>query len=240
MALFIAPVQAEDQVNKVATWIVTPKAGHTQDFEASLKAHMAHRTEHNDPRTWLVYTPMTGDELNTYILRACCDTWADHDSYRDWSEKNAITEHWMNNVDQFVDDYVHHISSIDYPSSNWPEDLEDINYVGVTYFTVKTGHTAAFQASIEQLSKIAKDGGWDRMWAWGTAITGGNQVYLVSPYADYASMAPPEKSFAEFLAAQMDSPETAQQALTDFNSHIGDQDYKIYTVRADLSMAESE
>ncbi len=239
MLLITASVQAEDQANKANTWVVTVEAGQNPAFEAALKTHMAFRSEHGDVRSWEIYTPLTGDELNTYIIRACCHTWADMDAYDQWSRDNATLANWMANVDQHVSDYAHHISTIDFDSSNWPEDMGPAKYVGVTYFYVKPGHSAPFDASIKSLSKIAKDGGWDRHWVWGTAVTGASQVYLATPYASYAGMAPPETSFAEFLAVQMDSPEAAQQALGEFSSHHDGSDYKIYAYRPDLSMSES-
>ena len=142
----------------------------------------------------------------------------------------------MANVDQYVDGYEHHMSQMDFDNSNWGEDVGPVNYVGVTYFSVKPGHSSGFAASISKLSGMAKAGGWERNWAWGQAVSGPNQVYLANAHADYASMAPPETSFAEFLAKQMDSKDDAMAALSEFSSHVSDSYYVLYRARSDLSM----
>ena len=61
-----------------------PKADQAEAFEAALKAHMAKRVEMGDARSWQVYQAVTGDEMNNYVIRSCCHSWADKDSYQAW------------------------------------------------------------------------------------------------------------------------------------------------------------
>ncbi len=228
---------AEPMANKADMWIVTVKSGHTSEFEEAFKTHIAFRAGKDDPRAWQVYQPVTGSNLNAYYIRYCCTTWADMDKYRDWARESGTGEHWNANVDQYVESYEHVFSAIDFENSNWPNDLGPVNYVGVSESMVKTGHDAAYAASKKQLSDAAKAGNWPRHWSWVTSVSGANTVALVLPYKDYASMEPPEPSFAEFLAKQMDSEEDAKKALQEYSSHLKFIGYTIYAWREDLSMA---
>ncbi|NQZ90643.1 MAG: hypothetical protein HRT54_24040 [Colwellia sp.] len=44
----------------------------------------------NDPRTWQVYQADMGENMNAYLVHACCDSWSDLDDYRQW--KTEITK----------------------------------------------------------------------------------------------------------------------------------------------------
>lgn len=228
-------LQAADEPNKVDMWTVHVKAGHQPAFETALKTHLAHRAEIGDPRSWQVYSPVTGSDLNTYLLRACCHTWADNDTYQTWSEEKNPIEDWMANVDQHVEGYAHSISTMDFENSNWPEDDAAVNYVGVTDFMIKPGHRGGFEASKAVLSNHLKAGNWPRRWGWGDTVNGPDVAFVASAYADYASMAPPEKGFMAVIAEQMGSPEDAQAALGEFMSHVDSTDYQIYRWHSDLS-----
>lgn len=232
-------VNAADEANKADMWIVTVKQGHTQAFETALKAHLDHRAELGDTRYWQVYTPVTGSNLNDYYLRACCYTWADSDSYREWSVENNTLEHWMGNVDQHVESYTHSMSTMDFANSHWPEGM-GANYVGVTDFHVKPGHGAAFDASKAKISQALIAGEWPRRWSWGEAISGPSISYVAAGYDNYAAMAPPETGFMEVLAEQMESEEKAGEAMAEFMSHVAGTEYQIYAWRPDLSMAIPE
>lgn len=238
----IIPVMAQDTApNQVESWIVTPKAGHQAKLEAAIKEHMAALSEMDAPQSWQTYQPVTGGNIDTYIFRSCCHSWADRDAFTAWDNKpgNGL-EHWMTNVDPHVERYEHHFSSMDFDNSNWPaEQVGSPALVGVTYFNIKPGHTTSFQNSVTMLSDMAKEGGWDSYWSWGTAVSGGNTVYLANPYKNYADMEPPEKSFAEFLMDHMDSEEHAMGMLDNFSSHIASEEYVIYRHRPDLSSPDN-
>lgn len=236
LILLPAVLQAADEPNKTDMWTVQVKAGHQPAFESALKAHLQHRTELGDPRNWQVYSPVTGSNLNTYLLRACCHTWADNDAYQAWSEANKTLEHWMVNVDEHVESYTHSISTMDFKNSNWPEDGAAVNFVGVTDFMIKPGHRGGFETSKALLSNHLKAGNWPRRWGWGDTVNGPDIAFVASGYADYAGMATPEKGFMALLAEQMGSSEQAQAAMGDFMSHVAGTDYQIYRWHSDLSM----
>ena len=136
------------------SWVAVPKAGHESEFEEALKAHLALRTERGDPRTWHVYVPVTGKDLNRYVIRSCCFAWADQDSYGEWSREN-MGKHFNETVHPHVATYHHNFSELDQKNSHWGEDT-NANYVGVTMFHIKPGKGGQMSEAIGEMSTLAK------------------------------------------------------------------------------------
>ena len=55
------------------TWTMVPKAGHEAKFEEAFKKHIAYRKANGDTREWVTWRPVTGDQINSYLVRACCN-----------------------------------------------------------------------------------------------------------------------------------------------------------------------
>lgn len=220
-------------------WVVAPKPGMVEDFEAAVAEHMAYRSENGDSRQWLTFTPVVGDKLNVYMFRACCFDWADQDAYEEEDGEKGFGEHWLETGGQYVDHYHHYFDRIDWEHSHWPEEGTDGPYYGATRWYWKEDSGSASSEARKQMSKLAKEGGWGEQrgpWLWLQQIGGRDILTLVAPYASYADMAPPEQSFYEFAAEQLGSEEQADEMFDDFSSGFSKSDYTIWRYRDDLSM----
>ncbi len=224
--------------NVVDAWYVTVKPGHDAQFVEAFKKHLALRKGKGDPRAWKVYSPVVGDHLDYYVIRHCCSTWADMDSYRAWSAEAGVFEDWNRNVDEHVARYRHLMGALDMANSNWPEDDSDYPYYGVTRFKPKMGQMRQVEAAKKELSDAAKAGNWPRYWSWGNQIGGKSTVYIVSPFKDYASMKPPEPSFFEFLSTELGSERKATAAVARFNDAMQGSSYTVYRRIDDMSMPD--
>lgn len=245
LALSIAlPALAQQPPALAETWSMVPKAEHRAKFFEGLKAHMAFRTEAGDPWVWKTYTPMLGDDLDPVIVRACCFGWADLDSYREWSEANPeVNANFQENVGQYTESYGHFLNRIAWNDSNTKGDWSSYRYFAVTDFSIKSGMGGEFDAAREALSQIAINNGWateDRPWVWSTSIGGTPSESLVVPYARFADMAPPEKSFFDFLVGVMGSEEAANALFARLTSAIDEQEYQIWELHEDFSMKSPE
>jgi hypothetical protein len=90
--LYLLPLSAvaEDEPGPLAEmWLVTVKNGYLGNFHAALKEHTAFRVENGEPWKWQVYTPVVGKNLDQVAIRYCCVSWADVDSYEQWSAIGA-------------------------------------------------------------------------------------------------------------------------------------------------------
>lgn len=224
-------------------WVVVPKTGMVQDFEAATAEHMAFRAEHDDSRQWLTFMPVVGDKINIFMFRACCFDWADQDAYEAEDRDKGFGAHWYEHVDQYVDHYHHYFDRTDWENSHWPEEGTDGPYYGVTSWTWKQDAPRAAGDAREEMSKLAKDGGWGEArgpWLWLHQIGGKDNLSLVIPYAGYADMAPPEQSFYEFAVDKLGSEKKADAMFEKFSSGFSDSDYTIWMYREDLSMSGGE
>ncbi len=231
---------AEDKAPTIISdsWTMTPKEGHAVQFEEALKAHLAIRTEKGDSRLWQTYVAVTGDKLDQYIVRSCCKSWAEQDSYRTWSNEH-LGKHFNETVHPHVKSYNHNFSVIDTENGHWGEDV-DASYVGVTMFNLKPGKSASMSEAIKDMSTIAKDNNWPRNWSWFYPVGGSGGVGLATPYANFAAMAPMEESFYQFLTKHLKSEKKAEKMFKAFNSNIQSTHYTIYRMREDLSMSNEK
>ncbi|MDH3588458.1 MAG: hypothetical protein OEQ74_03565 [Gammaproteobacteria bacterium] len=234
-----APVFADSHNANVAdAWLVVVKDGHDEEFEKAFTDHLKHRKRKGDSRAWKTYSPLLGDDLNHYVIRYCCVSYAEMDEYRAWSEKAKMNDHWNENVDPHVASYRHYFYELDVENNNWPEDDPGYTMFGVTQWKVKPGRGGPTSASKKMLSDHAKDGGWPRSWAWSDRVGGkGNVLTIVSPYMNYADMEGPEGGFFGFLAGRV-GEEEAGKMLSDFSENFHGSSYTVYRLIEDMSMKE--
>lgn len=58
---------------------------------------------------------------------------------------------------------------------------------------------------------------------------------IVSPYANFAAMEPPEQSFFEFVSEKMDSEEEVAALFNQFGSGFSSSDYTVWMYDENLS-----
>jgi len=249
LAELMLPVGVIAQESEEATppltdvWMVVPKAGMAQEFEAAVATHMAFRAEHNDSRQWLTFTPVIGHKLSLYQFRGCCFNWADQDAYNTEDEEKGFGNHWGENVDQYVDHYHHFFNRTDWENSYWPDEGTDGPYYGVTTWLWKEDAPRASHDARKQISKLAKDGGWGEKgspWLWLDQIGGKDILALASPFSSYADMAPPEQNFYEFATEELGSEKKADAMFKDFSSGFASSDYTVWVHREELSSQSNE
>lgn len=212
-------------------WVMTPKAGHEMKFEEAMKVHVAHRKANGDNRQWNVWRPVTGDDMNAYYVRSCCDTWAAQDEYVKVASK--LSDHFNETVGPHVESFRHNFSAMDSENSNWG-DGKGVTMVGVTTFYSKPGMGAVRSATVKQMSDLAKEKGWPRNWSWAYPIGGKSRMMLVTPFKNYADMAPLEESFGKFATKHI-GEEATEKMFADWGSTMKGSSYKIYRHVKDLS-----
>ncbi len=225
----------EKRAELTDVWLMMPKQGMATQFEDAVKSHMAFREDAGDPREWEGYSVALGSNPSLYMWRYCCFNWADQDSYTSEDADKGLSENWFANVDQYVDHYHHYMESMDWETSNWPEDMAQDAYYGVTTWDLKEGAGPGPNQARKQLSQIALDEGWDYKWLWHSRIGGSPKLMIVSPYANFAAMEPPEQEFFEFVAQHLGSEEEAGKIFDQFASGFTGSDYTVWAYRDDLS-----
>lgn len=218
-------------------WTMTPKAGHESAFYSALKEHVKFRAEKNDPRVWEVYSPVTGDNVNSYIIRACCFEWSTQDTYAEWSESSGVQKHWSETGGQHVESYNHDFIKLDNKNSNWIEGTST-NYVGVTRFNMKSGKSKAVNEAIEKFGEIAQDNKWPHSYAWSYPVTGSADVNIAVPFDNFAAMAPLDENFFKFVSRILKSEKKAQKLFDGFSNNIESSSYTIYKQLTEFSMKE--
>ncbi|WP_154222094.1 hypothetical protein [Marinicella rhabdoformis] len=221
------------------SWQMTPKAGHSAEFEKALIEHMKFRVEDNDPRSWQVFTPVTGSNISRYIVRSCCTTWAEFDAYDTWYMKSESRKHYFETVHPHVAQYNHNFSQLDTKNSSWKDDAK-ANYVGVSTYKMKVGGWRKTGKAIEEVTKILKENNWPKSWSWSYPEGGEGVMQLVTPYENYAAMESPEETVYKVVKKHLKSEKKADKLFEQFRSGIESWEYQIYRHHKDLSMPEKE
>ena len=239
-ATLSAHAQNESPPNVAELWIITvDDYPNSTAFEEAFKTHLAARKEAGDPRNWQTYTVVVGGEMDTYGVHYCCFKWADADAYAEWTQSSGILDHWNEHVAQYVNDYSHQFQYFDFDNSTWSEDPTDYRYFGVTSWRLKPGTAGTRQAAVKALSAVGKEHGWSLPWSWQSSVGGDAVLSLVTPYADFAAMEPPEQSFYELVVEHLGAEETAR-LFNEFGSTFWSSEYAIYERRPNLSMGDGE
>jgi hypothetical protein len=242
LLFFTAPaalMAQETAGNLSESWTMTVKRGQQAAFETALKNHVKVRSESGDPRNWQVYVPVTGTEMSRYVIRACCFTWADQDTFTSWTMNTpSVMGDWYANVDQYVESYAHYFSQVDLDNSHWVSADQPVSLIGVTDYQVAAGKALKFAAARQEVSQIALNQGWaaDHHWAWMEQIGGKPMVSLAIPFENYAAMATPGQDFMTFVAEKKGA-EAAAALFRRFASGISGSQYTIWMHRPDLSMS---
>lgn len=243
-ALPVTAVAADPVPPLSEMWILAPKAGHSADFKKGIKAHMAFRQEHGDPRSWETYAPTLGDDLSRVAIRYCCLNWSDVDAYREWSQANEkIGEHFQKHVAPYIDRSAHYFESSSWENSHWSEANGPYELFAVTEFNLKSGMAAEFDRARDKMSQIALNQGWasdEHTWIWSSRIGGKPQESIVIPHKNWASMERDEESFFRFLARVMKSEDAASKLMKELSETVWSTNYQVWRHVKELSMESSD
>lgn len=211
-----------------------------QKFAEAIKEHTTFRSENGDPRSWQVYTPTLGDDLQRIAIRACCYEWKDMDSYEAWQDENPkFRQHWYDTAGKFVKSYGHNFSVIDWENSNWGSDSGPYKLIAVNEYHVKPSHAAQFNQARIAISQIALDQGWaseGHTWLWSSSVGGALSYSIVIPHADYAGLAHDDNAFAVFLTSKL-GEEKANELMNDFMEGVYKTEFQLWRHHPDLSMS---
>jgi len=238
--------QAERPVNLTPpplndVWIMVPKQGMEEQFEAAVREHVKFRIKAGDSRAWRVYSATIGGKTPRYQLRYCCFNWDEQDSYAAEDLKRGYGADWNANVNQYVDQYEHYLEVAEWDNSHWPEGVDQYMYYGVTSWELARGVGPGPDEARKQISQIALTKGWadaGNKWLWHSRLGGTPTLMLIEPFTDYADMAPLEASFSDYLAKHMGSAEKANTRYAEFESGFANSTYTVWMLRQDLSATD--
>jgi len=237
-----AAIAQEKTPELAEVWNIEPAAGHSKDFYAGVKAHMAFRLEQGDPRRWQAYTPLLGDEISGVAVRYCCVSWADVDAYRAWDDAHPqVGQHFQEHVGPHIGSVSHYFQSVDWSNSHWSDAKGPWRLFAVTEYQVEPEDAADFDQAKEKMSQIALEQGWasdDNLWLWMSTIGGSPLQAIVLPYRDFAGMERGDDTFMSFLVDKLGSAEAAGELVQDFLGATEGSTFQIWEHQPELSMPE--
>ena len=225
-------------------WIFVPKADMNDEFEAAMKDYFVWRAEMDDSRDWEAYVPVISHSMNRYMYRNCCFDWADQDTYGAEAQEKGYGDKFNEMVGPYVDHTHRYLEEFDYDNSYWDQDGDQGPYYGVTTWSTAGGPAPEAYAARIKLSQMAIENGWaseDNQWLWHYRIGGSPQMMIVSPFSNWADMAPPEENFRDMLVEAMGDEAEVDALFADFAKGKKEIDYTVWYHAKDLgSISEDD
>lgn len=244
LALLCLPMTAVVAAEKAATaappgkiaelWLVWPKPGETQAFEAAIKSYVAWRKQAGEHFTWSAYEPVVGSDLSFYAFRSGGHDWKDLDDNSAWGMQAKAGQEFDRQVGPHVLRDEHFLQEADTDHSHWV-DSDAYRYFGVTSLRLKSGARGEMEEALSKVHKAAMDSKWPRSYEISWQIGGRGPMMFVQPFKSYADMAEPDPPFMKVLARALGSEDAAKAAMKQLNGSFEDEQYTVYAYRPDLS-----
>ncbi len=232
--LLAAAQETKAKTNVSSAYVMWPKAGQAQQFEAAIRKHAAWRKQAGEGFTWKVYQPIVGDDLGSYTVFSGGHAWADFDGNQKWRVDNKANAAFDRDVGPLVERFSHYFYENDADLSYWNEDKQFPMY-SVTRMKLGAGQYGNFRAAVMKAREAAVAQKFSGNWMV-RSVTGGNDdMTVVYPHNSYASLAGPSPNFMEVMAKHMGGPSQAAKAMTAIQSAIESGDTTIFMFRPDLS-----
>jgi len=196
---------ASGQDNLARTYNVTPKAGMGAQFETALREHAQWRAANNDPWSWSVSVPETGENVGTYGIRSGGHSWADFDAYHAGFGPQGLV-HWNATVAPLVELVASTIGRTNEDLGQLPPDGFDLAFVTITRFQLRPGRANEFNQLVGQAMEILKEGGFPGYWVWTSPVSGGGPgpyISVVGLNSSWEDMADPDPSFEAVMMAKL-------------------------------------
>ncbi len=186
------------------SYLITPKLGMDDQFEAALSTHAALRRAEMDPWTWHVYTIETGEDAGAYFIISGSHAWSDFDAYdASLPFQQRVGQHWSTTMAPLVGEWSSMLTKVDTSLSALPPAMaQQSAFVHVTGFGIRPGMERQFFGAVAQAHTALRGAGWPQRYAWVYPVSGhddGPIAWLVTYHASWADMAEPDPSFDAVL-----------------------------------------
>ncbi len=235
--LILSPLAgfSADEPNLARMWVVTPKPGMDTELEQAMKKHNAWRIENKDPWSWNTYHTVTGDGLDAWYIRSPGHSYADMDAYGDSDFSKKAYEHWMENVDKYVETYRGHLAEFAPEISHWPEDAGPYDWFWVYTYHLKPGGGRPYFAAVKAVTDALREAGWEEVWSFIWQLDGDvPAMSLVIPEKNWAGFAGPETGAYETISQAM-GKDKADAMWAEMFKHVKSATSTIYHRHADMS-----
>lgn len=231
----LAAAQESMSKNNVSTaWVIWPKAGQTQQFEAAIRKHAAWRKQAGEGFIWNIYQPIVGDDLAYYTIFSGGHAWADFDANQKWSTDSKATDAFNRDVGPLVERVSHYFYTNEDDISHWNVTTQYPMYE-VTRMKLGPGQYGNFRAAVSKAREAAAAQKFGGNWLLRSVTGGSDNMTLVIPYGSYADMAGPSPNFMQMMAKHMGGQDKAVKNMTAIQSAIEAGDTTVYAHRPDLS-----
>ncbi|MGD8326940.1 MAG: hypothetical protein PVF65_08500 [Sphingomonadales bacterium] len=238
---FSTGVQAQEEGGDIAFhYVLTPKAGHEDQFRDAMKAHMKWRAENGDSWRWNAYDVVAGHGSNKIHFRSWGHKWADMDAYQSGEFRDRANANFEENVAEHLKKGMMFIDKDDDDISAWPTEgyYPLIQLVG---HRLKHGMVRQWYDAAKTIHGALQAGGFDQHYGFSWTLVGGKEPYvtLVLFSQNWAGFAEPDPTVYDIVVEQL-GEEEAKAAFQAFSGAIASAESWMVRHNKDLSTPSKE
>ncbi|HSG07189.1 MAG TPA: hypothetical protein VLA36_02450 [Longimicrobiales bacterium] len=230
---FAPPTLAQ---NLTDVWVLHPKAGVGNGFEAALRDHMEWRTEAGDPWRWSVYTVETGPDVGAYIIRSSGHSWADFDAYEEGFGPQAglRVAAGFGNMIQSVE---HRIEATDTARTRAAPNPDDMNLFNVVTWYPRAGQMETLNNVINKFFSAIEEHDHPTYYTVLNTASGSQgppSITVAFHNANWAGFADPDPSIMDIMQETY-SEEEMEEIQEQFGQAMARAEDYVVRLRRDLS-----
>ncbi len=208
------------QPGNIAEAVVTkPKAGHTAQYEAGRKRHMAFHKKMKDTWSWMTYEVLSGENTGSYITVTAGHEWKDFDGREKFDA--ADTADVALNLTPHAESTTVHYYAYRPDMSNPPEGNPEPVLVQTTHFYVRAEGQADFVAGVRKITEATKKTGGLGRPLWYQLVSGGEgpRFVLRQMRKNWAEFQPPDKTL-DAMVEEAFGKDDAEKILSQVRKNI--------------------
>lgn len=236
IALAVSPAMAQQQEKPgeiAILYMVKPKPGMSQQFTEGGKRHVEWHKKNKDTWTWSAWEITTGENFGNIVWRSGGHHWKDFDSAMEFrAEDDADAEANIVSNSAWVTSWFTrtHLNLSHWSSAEIPP------MIVVTEYHVKPGKESDWLYAVRKFHDALEKAKAPFNYSIAQIVNGGEvpTFVIVSPRANWAAMAPPDKDFVAYIEEVYGRKE-AQELLDTFSKAVRSITTNMARYRADLS-----
>ncbi|MGH9602139.1 MAG: hypothetical protein ACRD24_07085 [Terriglobales bacterium] len=217
--LFSLSAWAQEKGNVAEAIVTKPKAGHTAQYEAGRKRHMAFHKKQNDTFSWMTYEILSGDNTGSYVTVSPNHEWKDFDGREKFDAADSADV--AINLTPHAESTTVHYYVYRPDMSNPPEGNPEPVLVQTTHFYVRPEGQADFVAGVRKITEAGKKTNSPGRPMWYQLVSGGEgpRFVLRQLRKNWAEFQPPDKTL-DAMVEEAFGKEEAEKILSHVRKNI--------------------
>lgn len=235
LGIFSSPAVSQDETvlpTYTSVYEVTPRPGHTLEFEEALGQHMEWARQQNSKWGWDVFEILAGKRVGNYLLVSRNHTWEDFDENQEFA--TSAMARWRAKVSGHVESIEGGFYKMMPDFSRIPDNVDAYPFFKMSFFSMLPTSTRSYRSNLRKINDALKTQESAPPALWYQQVGGGDQgtFLLMNPFMKWIDW--PNERSAQAMARSMDLEKT-MAIVDELAKVILGEETSVNVLRPDLS-----